>query len=82
MDLWLLRALATELGPVREACEAVFRGRATHPWPPEVHVPDHWAGPFTRLAGEVGLPVSDVHEAAQGLRAYIREIAEGNPTAA
>ncbi|HEX6037324.1 nucleotidyl transferase AbiEii/AbiGii toxin family protein [Longimicrobium sp.] len=75
VDLWLLRALRTNLAQVRRACEDVFRSRAMHAWPPEVHVPGHWAGPFARLAGEVGLPTTDVDEAAEALRAYIAEIA-------
>lgn len=75
VDLWLLRELGTELARVREACEEVFRSRATHPWPPDVHVPDHWAEPFARLAGDVGLATTDVALAAEALRAYIAEIA-------
>lgn len=75
VDLWLLRALGTDLALVRQACEDVFRSRAMHAWPPEIHVPDHWADPFARLAGEVGLPTADVNEAAEALRAYVAEIA-------
>jgi hypothetical protein len=81
VDLWLLRALAPDLAAVREACEAVFQGRGMHPWPPELHVPDHWVAPFARLAGDVGLPVRDVHAAAEALREYIAEIQGPRPSA-
>lgn len=75
VDLWLLRELGTDLVLVRQACEDVFRARAMHAWPPDVYVPDQWADPFGRLAGEVGLPTTDVNEAADALRAYIDGIA-------
>lgn len=81
VDLWLLRALGADPAAVREACEAVFHSRAMHPWPPEVHVPHHWAEPFARLAADVGLPVSDVHAAAEALRHYIAEIVGAQPSA-
>ena len=80
VDLWLLRELGTELGEVRAACEEVFDRRAMHRWPPDLHVPEHWAEPFARLAAEVGLPTRDVEEAARALRAYVAEIvAVGTP---
>jgi hypothetical protein len=75
VDLWLLRQLGADLVRLREACAGVFADRAMHAWPPEVHVPPHWADPFARLAGEVGLPTVDVQEAAAELRKYIEEIA-------
>jgi hypothetical protein len=74
-DLWLLRELGPDLQSVREACEAVFAHRAEQPWPPEVHVPPHWAEPFARLAEEIDLPTRDVGEAAAALRAFIAEMA-------
>jgi hypothetical protein len=76
VDLWLLRELNTDPVRVREACEEIFARRAMHAWPPDLEVPAQWAEPFARLAGEVGLPTQDVHEAADTLRAYIREIAD------
>lgn len=75
VDLWLLRELGVEPGRVRQACEDVFARREMQPWPPAVEVPPHWADPFARLAGEVGLPTQSVEEAAEALRGYIREIA-------
>ena len=75
IDLWLLRQIGVDAGEIRAACEDVFRVRAMHPWPPEVHVPEHWATPFTRLAGEVGLPTVDVEAAAASLREWIAVIA-------
>jgi hypothetical protein len=75
VDLWLLRHIGIHPGEVRTACEDVFRVREMHPWPPELHVPEHWATPFARLAGEVGLPTTDVEAAASSLRDWIAEIA-------
>lgn len=80
LDLWLLRELGIDTCDLRAACEDVFRVRAMHPWPADVHVPEHWAAPFTRLAGEVGLPADDVQVAAGRLREWIAEIAaSGKP---
>lgn len=81
VDLWLLRELGTDLALVRQACEDVFRVRAMHAWPPAVRVPAHWADPFARLSGEVGLPTADVHEAAEALRAYIAAVAAAGSAA-
>jgi hypothetical protein len=75
VDLWLLRHIGIHPGEVRAACEDVFRVREMHPWPPDLHVPEHWATPFARLAGEVGLPTADVEEAASSLRDWIAVIA-------
>ena len=75
VDLWLLRHVGIPPGQVRAACEDVFRVREMHPWPPDLHVPEHWATPFARLAGEVGLPTANVEEAASSLRDWIAVIA-------
>jgi len=75
VDLWLLRHIGVDAGEVRVACEDVFRAREMHPWPPELHIPAHWATPFARLAGEVGLPTTDVEAAASSLRDWIAVIA-------
>jgi hypothetical protein len=76
-DLWLLREIGADLTRLHEACEEVFAQREMHAWPPEVVVPDHWAEPFARLAGELGI-VAGVDEAASVLRSYIAEIAQAS----
>lgn len=81
VDLWLLRELGADPGRVRQACESVFQSRGMHAWPPDVQVPEHWREPFARLAGEVGLPTRDVHQAADTLRAYIAEIVRAGSAA-
>lgn len=79
MDLTLLRELLHDLKPVREACVEIFTLRGTHLWPPELHVPDGWAEPFTRLAAENDFPVADVHEAAAEVRRLIASIEDAKP---
>lgn len=74
MDLILLRALLQDLGAVREACVEIFAARATHAWPPALHVAPGWAEPFTRLAVEHNFPITDVHAAADEVRLLIASI--------
>lgn len=74
IDLILLRELITDLRPVGEACREIFAGRATHSWPPQLQVPNGWAGPYTRLATELDFPITDVHTAANEVRGLIADI--------
>ncbi len=67
---------AIRLG-LREACEAVFRLRATHPWPPVLDVPPHWAEPFARLAAELDLTVDDIDDGVARVRAFVDHIVAG-----
>jgi len=48
---------------VRAACVEVFGGRSTHPWPPEFVPPERWTEPFARMANELTLEPTDLHEA-------------------
>lgn len=80
-DLWLLRELGVDLGRLREACEEIFAQREMHGWPPAVVVPDHWAEPFGRLAGELGITTS-IDEAASALARYISDIAQASASTA
>ena len=63
IDLLLMEELIEDYAGLREACEAVFRSRATHLWPPVINLPSHWTEPFARLAEELDLPVTDVASA-------------------
>ncbi len=82
VDLPLLRDLvATDaLGAVREACEATFRARAEHVWPPVIALPTHWRVPFATLAAAVELPVTDLGDAERALRSFVNDlVAAGGP---
>lgn len=74
IDLLLLRDLLDDLPPVRAASVEVFEHRQTHPWPPELVVPDSWEQPYTAEAQALRFTPTDVHEAAAEVRAFIAEI--------
>lgn len=76
VDLLVLRDLIDDLPALRNACEATFQSRATHPWPPPLDAPATWQAGYGRLAGEVGLDVVDVDAAVAQVRAFIAAIAE------
>jgi hypothetical protein len=59
IDLLLMEELIDNYAGLRDACEAVFRMRDTHAWPPALDLPPHWTEPFARLARELELPVID-----------------------
>ncbi|MEX2406538.1 MAG: nucleotidyl transferase AbiEii/AbiGii toxin family protein [Actinomycetota bacterium] len=77
IDLLLLEDLVEEeeWPAVREACDEIFRLRAKHSWPPIVTVFETWPGPYSVLAGELGFPLAEVHEAADAVQAMIVRIA-------
>jgi hypothetical protein len=74
IDLLLMEELVTDYAGLRDACELVFRVRRTHDWPPPFDVPPHWVEPFTRLAGELGLPVSDAQVGMARVQAFVERI--------
>ena len=75
VDLLLLEELVPDDAGLREACEAVFRARGTHDWPPPLDdVPAHWVEPFARLARELELPVTDADDAMARVRAFVDRI--------
>lgn len=75
VDLQLLRSLGPDLETVCDACERVFAARDQQAWPPTVDAPASWAPSYSALAGELGLGVRDVAEAAAAVREFIEEIA-------
>jgi hypothetical protein len=75
VDLLVLRALAPDLRPLREACEEVFAIRGTHQWPPRLEPPEVWREPFARLAAQAGIDAPDLDRAAEVIRDWIRAIA-------
>ncbi len=74
VDLLLMEVLVTDFAGLREACELVFETRRTHDWPPALQAPAHWDEPFATLARELDLPVYDVREAMERVRAFIERI--------
>jgi hypothetical protein len=76
IDLLLLDTLVADDTPsIAEACEMVFRTRATHPWPPPLdNAPAHWAEPFARLAAELGLEVTNVEDAMARVREFVERL--------
>lgn len=74
VDLLLLEELLPDEADLRDACESVFRARGTHAWPPPLEVPPHWAEPFARLAADLELPVTDVHEAMERVRQLVQRL--------
>ena len=66
---------------LRTACEAVFRTRATHDWPPRLEIPEHWSEPFARLARDLELPASDAGAAMVRVRAFVERILDLEGTA-
>ncbi len=77
IDLLLLEELLPDYAHLRDTCEKVFRTRATHDWPPLLQVQPHWAEPFARLAGELELSVTDVHEAMARVQRLVQRIQAG-----
>jgi hypothetical protein len=74
IDLLLMEALVTNYAGLRAACEAVFRSRSTHEWPPNLDVPPYWIEPFARMAAELELPVADADEGMNRVRVFVTRI--------
>lgn len=74
VDLLLMRELTSDLEGVQAACVEVFQIRDTHGWPPQLDPPAFWQEPFTKLAEEVELPVSNLEEAVREAQTFIEAI--------
>jgi hypothetical protein len=56
---------------VRQALEATFRARATHPLKAELpKPPEAWSEPYRALAAELGIPDQDLKRAYECLTAF------------
>ncbi len=56
---------------VRQALEATFRARATHPLQAELpEPPEAWSEPYRALAAELGIPERDLRRAYECLTAF------------
>ena len=74
IDLLLMETLVTDYEGLREACEAVFRTRGSHSWPPLLDLPAHWVEPVTRLAQELHLPIADAYSGMARVQAFVDRI--------
>jgi len=74
IDLLLMETLVTDYQGLREACEAVFRTRRTHSWPPPLDLPAHCVEPVTRLAQELNLPITDAYSGMARVQAFVDRI--------
>ena len=74
VDLALLvHSGLVEAAQVREALQATFRLRATHPLMAELpKPPETWSESFRALASELGLPVQDLEQAHAYLSTFWR----------
>ena len=78
IDILLFRdefAAAAMLTGLREACEEIFRARASHDWPPAFSPPAHWREVYVTLAEELNIPTDDFDTATSEIRAFIRDVA-------
>ena len=78
IDLLLMETLVGDYTGLREACEQVFASRATHAWPPVLELPEHWREGYTKLAGDLELPVTDAADGMRRVRALVERI-QGSP---
>ena len=74
IDLILMETLVSDYTGLREACEQVFASRATHAWPPVLELPEHWRTGYTKLATDIGVPVTDAADAMTHARALVERI--------
>lgn len=78
VDLQLLEALVVDgsLDETREACVAVFEGRAKHDWPPMLEAWPHWGPIYARaLEGLDELELApNIDEAVERVQAFIDNI--------
>jgi hypothetical protein len=74
IDLLLMEALVDDYRDLRKTCEDVFKTRGTHPWPPQLDLPEHWIDPVNRLIRELELPIADAHAGIARIREFVDRI--------
>jgi hypothetical protein len=71
-DVLLLTTLIEDLAALGDACDDVFRHRATHAWPgTDLTLPVEWRNPYEALAREVGGVSADFDLAVASVREFI-----------
>jgi len=72
LDVLLLTPLIDDLTALADACDDVFRHRATHAWPGiDLTLPVEWRDPYEALAREVGGVSADFELAVASVREFI-----------
>jgi hypothetical protein len=74
IDLLLLQELVEDYTELKEACVETFRIRAKHKWPPTIKLPESWQAPFTRIASEIGLEITNLDVATDVLQQLVHKI--------
>lgn len=74
IDILLMIELVDDLYSLRTACEEVFAGRGTHPWPPDIDPPNEWEVPFAVMAASVDLPERTLREGTDQLRQFLATV--------
>lgn len=76
VDIVLIRGMLdeTHMLAVRSSCIEIFALRDTHPWPPAIVVPSHWAAQYAHAVTEMEFPIAIVDEAAARVTQIIGEI--------
>jgi len=74
VDILLMKALASDSGGLKAACQHVFSIRGVHEWPPVFEPPEFWEEPFAVLAEELNLPVRNLADAVREVQAFITEV--------
>ena len=70
----LMKALASNPGGIKAACQHVFSIRGIHAWPPVLEPPEFWIEPFAVLADELNLPVQNLADAVREVQTFITEV--------
>jgi hypothetical protein len=82
LDLQILAELVDDSGwhDVRVACVDVFAGRAKHPWPPTLTIPEPWHAGYRAMAEDIGFNITNVAHAADAVQQLITQIDIGART--
>lgn len=76
--VWFVEHFTFRSDALIEACEATFRVRADHTWPPRLPVPPaSWARPFGRWRAELGLGPTTTRAARDAIEAFLAPLFRG-----
>lgn len=81
VDILLLAGLEPlQYLTLRQALEATFEARSTHPLPFTLSSPpDNWSQPFQRLADETGLSWREIHSAVEAVQRFVDPVLQKQP---
>ena len=76
--VWFVEHFTFRSDALSEACEATFRARADHSWPPLLPVPPaSWDRPFGRWRAELGLQPTTPSAARHAIEAFLEPVFRG-----